>query len=49
MAYFLAIQFENLNKGDEALKLWELAVKDAPADSALKKLTAQELEKRGKK
>jgi len=49
MAYFLAFQFENLNKGDEAVKLWQLALKDAPADSALKKLAAQELEKRSRK
>ena len=38
-----------LNKGDEAVKLWQLALKDAPADSALKKLAAQELEKRSRK
>jgi hypothetical protein len=46
MAYFLAFQFENLKKGDEAMKLWQLAAQDAPPDSTLKKLVAQELGKR---
>ncbi|MCY3023104.1 MAG: protein kinase [Planctomycetota bacterium] len=48
MAYFLGYRFEVLARGDDALAFWQMALKDAPAGSALRQLAERELKRIGK-
>ncbi|MCY3019784.1 MAG: hypothetical protein NTW87_12240, partial [Planctomycetota bacterium] len=47
-AYFLAFHYEDIGQPDDATMLWQTALTDAPANSVLRKLAADELRRRNR-